>query len=128
MSNKKKAYYEKVLESECPKLPVKCKGCKKEFLSTTILKHLGHKKSCKDSYLQEEFDSMKDKAKLRKWAKIKSWLNTNNHHPENEKKSKKLKENSKSNDEELSEYEKIRLSNIEKSKILLQKFKSQNKM
>ena len=68
ISKKKKAYYEKVLESECPKLPVKCKGCKKEFLSTTILKHLGHKKSCKDFYQQEEFDSMKEKAKLRKWG------------------------------------------------------------
>ena len=128
MSKKKKAYFEIVLEAECPKIPVKCKGCKKEFLSTTILKHLSHKKSCKDFYQQGEFDSMKEKAKLRKWAKVKSWQNKNNQSQKNGLRKRRIKENLNSTEEELSEYEKIRLVNIEKNQILLQEYKSKYKM
>ena len=128
MSKKKKAYFEIVLEAECPKIPVKCKGCKKEFLSTTILRHLGRKKSCKDFYQQGEFDSMKEKAKLRKWAKVKSWQNKNYPSLKNGKRSTRIKENLKSIEEELSEYKKIRLANIEENQTLLQEYKSKNKM
>ena len=91
MSGKKKAYYELVLESKCPKTAIQCKGCQKEFWSTTILKHLGHKSSCKNCYEKEELDSMKEKAKLRKWANIKSWLNKNDQSRENAKRYKMRK-------------------------------------
>ena len=133
MSGKKKAFYEIVLESKCPKTAIQCKGCQKEFLSTTILKHLGHKPSCTNSYDQAELDSMKEKAKLRKWANIKSWLNKNDQSLENAKRYKKRKKSQKhiqksGCDDEPSEYEKIRLANIEQNKILLEKFKSTNNM
>ena len=133
MSGNKKAYYEMVLESECPKTEIQCKGCKKKFLTTTILKHLGHKKSCKDSYQNEEFNLMQERAKLRKWANIKSWLDKNDQSRNNTKRYEKHKEKKQqmqntSDDEELSDYEKIRLTNIEENKLLLQEFKSKNKM
>lgn len=131
MSGKKKAYFELVLESECPKASIQCKGCLKEFLTTTILKHLSHKPACKGSYQHEELDTLKEKAKLRKWANIKSWLSKNDQSQENAKRYKKRKARQesqghmqKSDVDELSEYEKIRLANIEENKIFLQQFKN----
>ena len=133
MSGKKKAYYELVLESECLKISVDCKGCKKEFWSTTIEKHLGHKPSCKGAYQQEELDSMKEKAKLRKWANIKSWLSKNDQTQKNAKRYRNRKTSQSSREylqnpetEELSEYEKIRLANIEENKIILLQLKSKS--
>ena len=130
MKGKIRPYYEKVLQSECQVTSIKCKGCQKEFLSTSILKHLGHKKSCKDSFSQEEFNSMNEKAKLRKWAKMKSWLDKHkdDQSKQNAMRYRKLKESMKSAREELSEYEKIRLANIEKNQALLKELKSKNKM
>ena len=124
-------YYEKLLQSECQVTSIKCKGCQREFLSTSILKHIGHKKSCKDSYSQEEFNSMNEKAKLRKWAKMKSWLDKHkdDQSKQNAMRYRKIKESLKSakEDQDLSEYEKIRLENIEKNKTLLKQLESKNK-
>ena len=121
-SRERKRHYQKLLESKCPITSIKCKGCQKEFLSTTISKHLGHKKAS-----LEELESIKEKAKLRKWLNMKIWLNKNDQSQKNAKRYRERKERLKStDDEELSEYEKIRLANIEENKVLLQQFKSKN--
>ena len=128
-SRERKRHYQKLLESKCPITSIKCKGCQKEFLSTTISKHLGHKKACKDSYSLEELESIKEKANLRKWLNMKIWLNKNDQSQKNAKRYRERKERLKStDDEELSEYEKIRLANIKGNKVLLEQFKSKNKM
>ena len=129
MTEKRRPYYERLLESECSKTSTKCKGCQKEYLSTTILEHVSHKQTCKDAYLEEELVLMKEKSKLRKWANMKAWLdrNKNDQSQKNAKRYREQKESLKTT-EELSEYEKIRLANIEENKALLQEFKSKNKL
>ena len=60
---------------------------------------------------------------------MKIWLNENDQSQKNAKRYRERKEKLKStDDEELSEYEKIRLANIEENKVLLEQFKSKNKM
>ena len=52
---------------------VVCSGCQKPLTRNTILKHLGHKKSCKEKYSTLEFKNLLKACKQSSEEKKKSW-------------------------------------------------------
>ena len=56
-----------------PSKSVVCSGCQKPLTRNTILKHLAHKKSCKENYSASEFKNLLKDCKQSSDEKKKSW-------------------------------------------------------
>ena len=136
MDSRQKPYYEVILETQCAKVVTKCKICKKEIPSTSLLNHLANKTSCRELYSPLEIKELKDTAKLRHWATTKSWKSKNLEKKKiKDRKSKHTTKKAGENEqiskdnvgEDLSEYEKLRLGNIEQNKMFLKQLQKQKK-
>ncbi len=49
----------------------RCKGCSKTFLATSLLRHLAHKKTCKETYSASEYTCMQQSARAKSNSKYK---------------------------------------------------------
>ena len=51
--------------------PKQCEGCKETFDFETFLKHVTHKKSCKEKYGKERIEAMKENHRIAAWQQYK---------------------------------------------------------
>ena len=99
---KKKAIRDQLTET--------CKSCKKNFLDTTIKKHIAQKQSCKDEYTDEQIEFMTG------WAKERKRLMEINHREEN-KEALAVKRSHRNKEKKEKKHEEMIAENIRCSRI-----------